>query len=208
MSPEQARTGSIDGRTDVYSLGATLYELLTLRPPFDGRSAAELIDQIGETEPVCPQRDRPSRAARPGNDRAQDAREAAGRPLRDRRRARRRPGEVSQSRARQGPADQHRGRLWRVARRHPGITTVSTAAAAAMLAIATFAYVRVVAERDEAIRATTQKEDALESREDAYRQTRAAMKRATTAAGAVCRLDRGSRPAQSGPGVDSQSGRA
>src|SRR4029077_1000109 len=47
MSPEQARTGSIDGRTDVYSLGATLYELLTLRPPFDGGSAAELLDQIG-----------------------------------------------------------------------------------------------------------------------------------------------------------------
>ena len=51
MSPEQARTGSIDGRTDVYSLGATLYELLTLRPPFDGRSAAELIEQIGRANP-------------------------------------------------------------------------------------------------------------------------------------------------------------
>ncbi len=54
MSPEQARTGSIDGRTDVYSLGATLYELLTLRPPFDGRSAAELIEQIGQHDPAPP----------------------------------------------------------------------------------------------------------------------------------------------------------
>ena len=54
MSPEQARTGTIDGRTDVYSLGATLYELLTLRPPFDGQTAAELIDQIGQQEPVPP----------------------------------------------------------------------------------------------------------------------------------------------------------
>ena len=43
------------------------------------------------------------------------------------------------------------GRLWRVARRHPGITSVTTAAAAAILAIATYAYVRIVAERDDAI---------------------------------------------------------
>ena len=54
MSPEQARTGTIDGRTDVYSLGATLYELLTLRPPFNGQTAAELIDQIGGQEPLPP----------------------------------------------------------------------------------------------------------------------------------------------------------
>ena len=46
MSPEQAKTGAIDGRADVYSLGATLYELITLRPPFDGQTAAELIEQI------------------------------------------------------------------------------------------------------------------------------------------------------------------
>src|SRR5207237_4216567 len=52
MSPEQARTGDIDGRADVYSLGATLYELITLRPPFDGQSAAELVDQIGRDEPA------------------------------------------------------------------------------------------------------------------------------------------------------------
>ena len=52
MSPEQARTGAIDGRTDVYSLGATLYELMTLRPPFDGTSAAELLERIGGREPI------------------------------------------------------------------------------------------------------------------------------------------------------------
>ena len=52
MSPEQARTGAIDGRADVYSLGATLYELITLRPPFDGQSAAELIEQIKTREPA------------------------------------------------------------------------------------------------------------------------------------------------------------
>jgi tetratricopeptide (TPR) repeat protein len=53
MSPEQAlgQRGGIDPRSDVYALGATLYELLTLRPVFEGRDRAELLRQIAFDEP-------------------------------------------------------------------------------------------------------------------------------------------------------------
>ena len=154
MSPEQARTGSIDGRTDVYSLGATLYELLALRPPFDGQSAAELLDQIG-------------------------ARRAAAAPRRSTRESRWTWKRSCSRRWRSAPVDRYAtaaalaedltrflnrepvkarrispiGRLWRVARRHPGITSVTTAAAAAILAIVSYSYVRILAERDVAQKA-------------------------------------------------------
>jgi serine/threonine protein kinase len=56
MSPEQAsgQRVLIDHRTDVYSLGATLYELLTLRPIFDGADRQALLHQIMHEEPRPP----------------------------------------------------------------------------------------------------------------------------------------------------------
>jgi serine/threonine protein kinase len=58
MSPEQAlaQRAVLDHRTDIYSLGATLYELLTLRPVFAGRDRQELLRQIAQEEPVPPRR--------------------------------------------------------------------------------------------------------------------------------------------------------
>jgi tetratricopeptide (TPR) repeat protein len=58
MSPEQAlaHPGEVDHRTDIYSLGATLYELLTLEPAFDGRRREELLRQVAFEEPLPPRR--------------------------------------------------------------------------------------------------------------------------------------------------------
>lgn len=56
MSPERTRgTGEgVDGRSDLFSLGATMYALLTGKPPFAGKNLVETITKIRNSEPLKP----------------------------------------------------------------------------------------------------------------------------------------------------------
>ncbi|MFH1418106.1 MAG: protein kinase [Planctomycetota bacterium] len=129
MSPEQARSEShLDGLTDVYSLGATLYELASLSPAFEGDSRATALRQVTEMEPrplrqlaplvprdietivqKCMQKDR-SRRYQSAADVAEDLRRfLAGEPIL----ARRTPLSV---------------RAWRWVRRHRGLSASLVAA--------------------------------------------------------------------------------
>jgi serine/threonine-protein kinase len=61
MSPEQAagRTDEIGPATDIYALGAMLYEMLTGRPPFQGVTVLETLQHLAADEPVSPSRLQP-----------------------------------------------------------------------------------------------------------------------------------------------------
>ncbi len=51
MSPEQARGIEVDPRSDIFSLGAVIYELVTGRSAFDGETASDIIAEILKVEP-------------------------------------------------------------------------------------------------------------------------------------------------------------
>ncbi|HVG05652.1 MAG TPA: serine/threonine-protein kinase [Burkholderiaceae bacterium] len=59
MSPEQADGGTLDARSDIFSLGTILYELLCGRRAFDGRTVDETLDQVLSANPKSVDRVRP-----------------------------------------------------------------------------------------------------------------------------------------------------
>src|SRR5262249_56999853 len=68
MSPEQAlgRLDQLGPASDIYSLGATLYTLLTGRPPVEGQDTAEVLGKAQRGHWLAPRRGGPALAARAG----------------------------------------------------------------------------------------------------------------------------------------------
>jgi serine/threonine protein kinase/WD40 repeat protein len=140
MAPERL-DGRVDGRSDVYSLGLTLYELLAMRPAFESSDRRQLIKQIAQEEPPRPRRIDSAvpadletivlkATAKEPRDRYQSAAEVAGdlqlfladRPIQARRTS---------------PIE----RLTRWCRRNPGMAAATGAAAILLVAVAVISSV-------------------------------------------------------------------
>jgi predicted Zn-dependent protease len=131
---------SIDHRADVYSLGATLYELLTLQPPFRGDRRDQVIAQVLHKEPPAPRRVNPKvpvdleTICLKAMDKDPDRRYQAAEEMADD--LRRYVNRFAISARRAGPVT----RLRKWMRRHPGVAALAGCLLVAVLTAGFFAY--------------------------------------------------------------------
>jgi serine/threonine protein kinase len=150
MSPEQITAGRtpLDHRTDIYSLGATLYELLTLHPPFRAERRDQMLAQILHKEPKTPRRVNPKvpvdleticlKAVEKDPDRRYQTAGQMGEDLR------RFVNRFAIAAKRTGPIK----RLRKWVRRHPALTSALVFAVVATAAASVFAYQKYQAEQE------------------------------------------------------------
>jgi serine/threonine protein kinase len=190
MAPEQFEGGA-DPRTDVYSLGLTLYELMTLRPAFNEQDRGRLIRQVTQEEPPAPRRINPGvprdletivvkAIARNTDHRYQSAGELAEdlqRFLEDRPILARRTSAIH--------------RLWRWCRRNRAVASLAALAMLLLIAVAiatsvgyvhtSAALVRESLEREKAEQARRQENDARQRAEAEYGRAEANLRLAMQA---------------------------
>jgi serine/threonine protein kinase len=145
MAPEQF-SGRVDARSDIYSVGLSLYELLTLRPAFDDDDRSNLIARITHGEPPRPRKLNPAIPA----DLETIVLKAIAREPRDRYAT---AGELArdiecflEDRPIQARRTSAAERLWRWARRNralAGLAACTLALLVAVAVVATWDYVRV-----------------------------------------------------------------
>ena len=176
-SPEQAARKVVDYRTDIYSLGATLYELLTGTPAFDGESSDDVIRKILTGAPV------PLRDIDPNVSRDLETiilKAMANRPE-DRYATASELADDLERFLRHEPVRARRigpiGRFSRLVQRHPAVSTVIVAAASVIMGIATVAYRQVATERDDALAARAETLVALKGEKTALEKAKSAMRR-------------------------------
>jgi serine/threonine protein kinase/Tfp pilus assembly protein PilF len=189
MAPERFH-GECDARADVYGLGLTLYELLTLRPAFDAPDRLRLLDQVKSREPPRPRALDPRvprdletvvlkaidkdahRRYQTAEEMAEDLRRfAADEPIRARQPSR-------------------RERVWRWGRRHPGVAALSGAVAVLLVLAAAGGVLTANHFARLAQREADARHDAERARADAVRQRYSAEEAFRAARTAVDNLTR------------------